>query len=162
MVNSEHRTTITLDDETSQIRREHELNLSAEVREYLKQKYGSVALLEEKREELEAKKRKELERKQQAERNINDIDDRLSRINNLMTRNDIIEKIKDRPEWQARVQSSVTILRQAKSEGDSREQLHQYVEKQAKVVVEGKDSRDEQIPVDKDAMEETLKLLAEI
>jgi len=161
-MNSQNRTTITLDDETNQIRKEHNINLSAEVREYLKQKYGSVQLLEEKREELEAEKRRELERKQEAERRINEIEDRLSRINNLMTRNDIIEKIKDRPEWQARVQSSVTILRQAKSEGDSRDQLHQYVEKQAEVCITGKDSRDEEIPVEKEAMEETLKLLAEI
>lgn len=161
-MNSQNRTTITLDDETDQIRQEHDINLSAEVREYLKQKYGSVKLLEEKREELEAEKRRELERKQEAERRINEIEDRLSRINNLMTRNDIIQKIKDRPEWQARVQSSVTILRQAKSEGDSREELHQYVEKQAKVCVTGKSKSDDPIPVEQEAMEETLKLLAEI
>lgn len=152
------KTTIDVYPETDQILKSQNINMTQEFNEFLQRKYGSVDMLDQKEEELRAEKKKQLGIKQEAERRMNELQDQLDRIERLRTRNDIIDRIKKSPEKKKVVQESVMILRQAKNDGDSKEELQKYVKRQAEIAREDK-GLDE---FEQETLEETFKLLAEI
>lgn len=152
------KTTVDVYPETDQILKTHDINMTQEFNDFLQRKYGSVDMLDQKEEQLRAEKKKQLGIKQEAERRMNELQDQLDRIERLRTRHDIIDQLKRNPEKKKKVQESVMILRQAKDDGDSKEELKQYTRKQAETLIEKK-GLDE---FEQETMEETLKLLAEI
>lgn len=152
------KTTVDVYPETDQILETHNINMTQEFNQFLQKKYGSVDMLDSKEEELRAEKRKQLEIKQEAERRKNEIEDQLDRIERLRTRHDIIDQLKSSPQKKKKVQESVMILRSAKNDGDSMEEIHKYTKRQAETLREDKGLNE----FEQETLEETLKLLAEI
>lgn len=152
------KTSLDVYPETDQILKTHDVNMTQEFNDFLQRKYGSVDMLDSKEEELRAEKRKQLEIKQEAERRKNELEDQLDRIERLRTRHDIIDQLKTSPEKKKKVQESVMILRRAKNDGDSMEEIKKYTRRQAETLRQDK-GLDE---FEQETLEETLKLLAEI
>jgi hypothetical protein len=149
-----HRTTISLDDETQQIIENFDVEVSKELRQHLKDKYHSVDTLERKRDELERKKDRLLEQKQKIEREMQEVHKRLHRINNAITKNDVLRQIRANKEYKKKVNQKVSIIQEAKADSDSDERVQTYIETQAEVLVEQED-----LPFEIEQMERVLELL---
>jgi len=156
--NNKRRTTVLLYPETDQILETHNINLTEELNHFIQRKYGSVDMLDQKETELRAEKRKQLEIKQEAERKKNEIEDQLDRIERLRTRHDILDQLKRNPEKKKQVQEQVMILRRAKNDGDSKEEIQRYTKSCAETLIKDKGVDG----FEQETLEETLKLLAEI
>jgi hypothetical protein len=115
-------------------------------------KYG--LLLSRKRDELEGKKDRLLEQKQEIEREMQEVDKRLHRINNAITKNDVLRQIRANKEYKKKVNQKVSIIKEAKADGDSDDRVKTYIETQAEVLVE-----QEGLPFEIEQMERVLELL---
>lgn len=149
-----HRSTISYDEETRQIIENFDVEVSRELRQYLKDKYHSVDTLEQKREELESRKDRLLEQKQEVEREMQDVEKRLHRINNAITKNDVLRQIRANKEYKKKVNRKVSMVKEARAAGDSSDEIERYVKTQAEVLVE-----DEGLPFETEQVERVLELL---
>lgn len=149
-----HRTTISYDEETREIIENFDVEVSKELRQYLKDKYHSVDTLEQKREELESRKDRLLEQKQEIERQMQDIEKRLHRINNAITKNDVLRQIRANKEYKKKVNQKVSMIKEARADGDSSEQIQTYIETHAEILVE-----EEGLPFETEQVRRVLDLL---
>ena len=107
------RTTISLNKRIKELKEEYNINLSKEIRQYLTDKYMSIEMLETKRDELESRKRAKKREKHRLEMEIDDIENRLSRINNKIMQNQTVARIKQNDYVRKKVDGAIARIKDA-------------------------------------------------
>ena len=128
-MSKKYRTTVNLDKEIQTIRKEYNINISQEINQYLKDKYMSIERLEDRRDQLEAQKRMKKKEKHRLEMDIDDIENRLYRINNKIMQNETVQRIKKNEYMKKKVDGAVSRVKEA-------ENTEKAVMKNAEVIAE--------------------------
>ena len=128
-MSKKYRTTVNLDKEIQTIRKEYNINISQEINQYLKDKYMSIERLEDRRDQLEAQKRMKKKEKHRLEMDIDDIENRLYRINNKIMQNETVQRIKQNEYMKKKVDGAVSRVKEA-------ENTEKAVMKNAEVIAE--------------------------
>ena len=156
VLNVGKRTTIKLDCVSERLVENENINLSKEVREYIKDKYGKVESLEKRRDVLEAKKRKMVEKKAMINKRKNEIEDKLRRINEAITTNKVYRKLESNKEIKQKVMKKVKILKMSKKR-DGEKMWKKHLEKNVDVLI-----NKENLPFERKELRKLLKTMVEV
>jgi len=114
MTNTNHRKQITLDGETEDIADTHVQNLSAYIREKLREDFRAISTMQEKLEELESKKKQKRKQIHELEEDIDELDTQINRIDRAIAKNEAVQKIRSDPELERFMESAVADIREVK------------------------------------------------
>jgi len=141
---------ISTDQETENIIKTHGINASEEFRKYIKNKYGSVKMMENKLEKLKKKQKELLDKKQEIEQENLKVQREIEQLNNILVKSDVMRQIKNNREYRAKLEQKLSVLKEARAAGDSDEEIKQAIKKNAKLL-------SEDLPYPKKKLEKILK-----
>ena len=141
---------ISTDQETENIIKTHDINASKEFRKYIKNKYGSVKMMENKLEKLKKRQKELLDKKQEIEQENLEIQREIEQLNNILVKSDVMRQIKNNREYRAKLEQKLSVLKEARAAGDSDEEINQAIKKNAKLL-------SEDLPYSYEKLEKILK-----
>jgi neutral trehalase len=112
------RRNITTDEETERLIEAHDINASQAFRSYIKDNYGTIKQLEDKRNELEARKDRLVDEIYQKEKEKASVEKELNRISSLLSENRVVQQIKEDGEARQRFNQAVKIIKREKKVED--------------------------------------------
>lgn len=131
-----NRRNISTDNETETIIETHDLDASKEFRRLIKQEYGAVHVLEERRSNVEDRIDRLLSQKQEIERKMREAEKEKDRLDNLLVKNDVMQQIRNNSEYRVKFEERIQILQRAKKEGDTREEIQIAVKRHAELLAD--------------------------
>jgi len=144
------RKQITIDQETKNIIDTHGINASKEFRNFIKDKFGSIEVLEKKLEQKKSEREHFFEKKQEFERKLHEINKEIEDLEHILVKSDVMQHIKQDKIYRSKVNDKVRIIKQAMDEGDSDEEIQAAIEKNAKIL-------SDELPFEQEKLVKVLK-----
>ena len=144
------RKQITIDQETKHIIDTHGINASKEFRKFIKNKFGSIEVLEKKLEQKKSKREHFFEKKQEFERKLHEINKDIEDLEHILVKSDVMQHIKQDNIYRSKVNDKVRIIKEAMKAGDSEEEIKAAIKKNANIL-------SDDLPFDQEKLEKVLE-----